>query len=142
VTLRLLEPPASALLRQQFGSPGQRLLGLRTVDRRTGQRMGPLRSLSMFGVGVGGVLATRRFIPLETPEHVRERGRMKAEMKAIAQRHPHDPETRRQELLALFGRTEVPSAGPMLAASVGVGLVNALLRRRIAPTVEISAERA
>jgi hypothetical protein len=63
-------------------------------------------------------------------------------MMAIAQRHPHDPETRQQELIALFGRTEVPSAGPMLAASVGVGLVNALLRRRIAPTVEISAERA
>jgi hypothetical protein len=34
--------------------------------------------------------------------------------------------------------------GPLrsLSMSVAVGLVNALLRRRIAPTVEISAERA
>jgi hypothetical protein len=141
VMLRLLEPPASELLREQFGSPGQRLLGLRTVDRRTGQRVGPLKSLSMFAVAIGGVLATRRFIPVETQEHVRERERMKAEMEAIGRRHPHDSETRQQELIALFGRTDVPSTVPMLAAGVGYGLATRLLRRRIAPTVQISAGR-
>jgi hypothetical protein len=49
--------------------------------------------------------------------------------------------SRQQELVALFGRTEVPSAGPMLAASVGAGLATTLLRRRIAPTVEVLAKR-
>jgi len=137
--LRLLGP-GSELVRQQLGSPGQRLLGVSTIDRRTGQRVAAWRSLVLFALAVGEWLVTTRLLPRETPHHARERARVMAEAEAIARRHPGDVEARHGELMALFRRTEVPSVGPAIAASLAFGAVNALLRRRFAPTVEISAE--
>ena len=49
--------PTSELVREQIGSPGQRLLGLRTVDRRTGRRLELWRTLVLVGVSVGGPAA-------------------------------------------------------------------------------------
>jgi hypothetical protein len=51
------------LIREQLGSPGRRMLGLRTVDRRTGRRVALWRSLALVGARMGGQLLARRIAP-------------------------------------------------------------------------------
>src|SRR4051812_15506854 len=71
-------------IREQLGSPGQRLLGVRTVDRRTGRRVELWRTLVLLGAGGGGQLLVRRLTPpVQTPEQEREHKRYWAELNAI-----------------------------------------------------------
>jgi hypothetical protein len=138
--LQLLDP-AAELASQQLGSPGQLLLGLRTVDRRTGERVLVQRSLLAFWLGAGAQLLFRRVIPLETPEHRRERKRVMAEAKLITERHREDVEARQAELIALFKSSQAPNVLPAMAIVMPAGVVSGWLRHRIAPTVQILSER-
>jgi uncharacterized RDD family membrane protein YckC len=66
--------PVAELVREQLGTPGQRLLGVRTVDRRTGRRVELWRTLVLFGARIGGQLLARRLTPaVQTPEQERQR---------------------------------------------------------------------
>jgi len=133
--------PATELVREQLRSPGQRLLALRTVDRRSGRRVRGRASLALFALASGGVFARRRFTPVDTPAHARERERVRAEADAIYRRHPDDVDARQRELSALFEGSDTPNVMVAVLPSLVAGVAGALLRRRIAPTVEISAER-
>ncbi|HTC73686.1 MAG TPA: hypothetical protein VK655_12425 [Solirubrobacteraceae bacterium] len=139
----LLEPAAESL-RQQLRSPGQLLLGLRTVDRRTGRRLELWRTLVLLGFGVGrGVLVRRLAPPVLTPEQERDRSGFLDELNAIQARHPDDAGARESERQRLFERqhNQLPdiirrTAVPALA----LGLLNSRLRRRLAPTTEVLAD--
>jgi hypothetical protein len=139
----LLEPTVESL-RQQLRSPGQLLLGLRTVDRRTGRRLELWRTLVLLAVGVARMMFVRHLAPPQlTPEQERERSGFLDELNAIQARHPDDEVAREAERQRLFERqhNQVPeilrrTAGPMLALS----LLNSRLRRRLAPTTEVLAE--
>jgi hypothetical protein len=136
-----LSRPVAELVREQLGSPGQRLLGVRTVDRRTGRRVELWRTLVLFGAGVGGQLLARRLTPaLQTPEQKRQRELFMEELKALNERHPVGSRERDSEMSALMerqpgqgGTTPLRTIGPSLA----FGLVNSALRRRLARTTEV-----
>ena len=139
--LRLI--PAEAL-REQLGTPGQRLLGLRTVDRRTGRRVALWRSLALTAVAAGGQQLARRVAP-PTPsaEEERQRESYLYELRAIHQRHPAPSHERSAEIRALQER-HGPAGSHLarsLAPALAAGLLTARLRRRLAPTVEILVRR-
>ncbi len=128
------------LAREQLRSPGQRLLGLRTVDRRTGDRPELRRALGLLGLEVGGQRLARAIAPAPlTLEQERQREGFLEELNAINQRHAHDRDALEAERRQLYERHEGPagklwrSAGPTLA----IGLLGGLLRRRLAPTTEV-----
>ena len=139
--LTLVEP-SSDLVREQLGSPGQRLLGIRSVDRRTGVRLSLWRSLAMAATGFAvAALARRQARAAVSPERVRQREALMREWRAIGERHADDPRARdaAREQLAASQNVAASSCAPVLA----LGLLSALLRRRIAPTTEVSVrERA
>jgi hypothetical protein len=139
---RLVAVPGD-LLREQVRSPGQRLLGLRTVDRRTGRRVALWRTLLIAGQGIAGQELARRLRPeLGSAERERQREAFTTEMQAIMQRHPEASPEREAERRALFERYPPGGFGsPELLRAIGpalaVGLVNRRLRRHLAPTVEV-----
>jgi hypothetical protein len=139
----LLEPAVGSF-RQQLRSPGQLLLGLRTVDRRTGRRLQLWRTLVLIGADVTRVEIVRRLAPPRlTPEQERDRRGFLDELNAIQARHPDDEAARESERQRLFERqhNQLPdilrrTAVPALA----LGLLNKRLRRHLAPTTEVLAE--
>jgi hypothetical protein len=138
--------PASELVHQQIGSPGQRLLGLRTVDRRTGRRLELWRTLALLGADVGGWLLMRRVAPAPlTASQERDRLTFLDELNAIQQRHSDDPGAREAARQRLFER-QPPSGPAILARTAGpilvVGLLKNRLRRRLAPTTDTLISRA
>jgi hypothetical protein len=137
---------SAELIREQLPTPGQRLLGLRTVDRRTGRRPELWRTLALLGVSLGGRLLTRRLVPAPlTPERQRERDGFLEELNAINQRHAEDPAAREAERRALFERSH-SRVGPTFARVAGptlaIGLLNGRLRRRLSPTIQVLARRS
>jgi hypothetical protein len=129
------------VLREQLRSPGQRLLGTHTVDRRTGRRVALWRTLALIGARAAGAELTRRLEPVRTPELEREREAANAEVTDIMRRHPQASPEREAELQAAYARHShtTPSLPRAVAPSLVVGLVTTRLRRRLAPTVEVLA---
>ena len=135
-----LRVPLNAIvevLREQVGSPGQRLLGVRTVDRRTGQRVALPRSLALAAVAAAGALLTHR----RSPRALHPRPQRAVEdywraLREIDARHADDPEAAAAERLQL----QPPPLGfeirIALVPMLGTVLVTAILRRRLAPTVQ------
>jgi hypothetical protein len=134
---------AGNLLREQVRSPGQRLFGTLTVDRRTGRRLALWRTIAVFGSRVAGAQITRRLEPARTPERERAREAAGAEIAEIMRRHPQATPEREAELAAAHDRhsSSMPSLARAVGPSVVVGLLTTRLSRRLAPTVEILARR-
>ncbi len=136
--------PADAL-REQLRTPGQRLLGIRTVDRRTGQRVALWRTLALVGVAGGSQLIVNRLKPPDTPAQEREREAFVEEMQAIMRRHPQRSPERDAERQALLARHQSTLPGRDLQRALALtflaGLVTRRLRRRLAPTREILVRR-
>lgn len=138
-------PLAIELVREQLRSPGQMLLGLQTVDRRTGERVSPWRSLTIAAAGAAAELLVRRLrAPSPTPEQKLAHERYLAELSAIYERHPLDPDARAAERAQLVRSApqRTVAVGPAFAASIAIGLVRGRLRRRLAPTVEVAVRRS
>jgi hypothetical protein len=134
--------PALQSLREQLRSPGQLLLGLRTVDRRTGRRLELWRTLVLLGLGVARPILVRRVSsPKLTPEQERDRSGFLDELNAIQARHPDDAVAREAERRQLFERqhNQVPDILRRTAPMLALGLFNNRLRRRLAPTTEVLA---
>ncbi len=138
--IRLLGP-SSELVRQQLGSPGQRLLGVRTVDRRTGARIAPWRSLAALGIGLGAQLITARMRPpAPTPEQQRERERHLQAMSETYRRHSADPAAGEEERARLMEHAPAGASADLwrnLGPTVAVTLLAGRLRRRLIATEEI-----
>jgi len=152
------EPPAQAVtglrwlrfvpadaVREQLATPGQRLLGIRTVDRRTGERVALWRTAALVGTALAAQrLAQQLAPPRPTAEQAREREAFGAEVREVMRRHPQDSPAREAELRELAARH--PGArGPGVLRAVGpalaAGVLSNRLRRRLAPTVEVLARR-
>ena len=133
--------PAEAL-REQLGTPGQRLFGVRTVDRRTGERVELWRTLLLTAVAAGGQQLARRLTPAQTPAQDPAREDYLSELRAIHQRHPADSPDRQSELRALGARHPGPvnlQLGSLLGPALAAGLLTSRLRRRLAPTTDVLA---
>jgi hypothetical protein len=126
--------PLAGLVREQLGSPGQRVLGLRTVDRRTGRRHELWRTLVLLGADLGGQLLVRRVTP---PVITRQREGFMEELRAVQERHPDDASAREAERRRLFERHPGPVKVNLWRTAVPpvvIALLKNRLRRRLAPT--------
>jgi hypothetical protein len=131
--------PGSTLVQEQLGAPGQRMLGIRTVDRRTGARVPAWKSLVLAASSFGaGVFVKRGARAAMSPERVLERQRFMREWKAIAERHANDPDAREAARDELAKQYRGDGCAWRFAA---LALVGNLLRRRLAPTTEVSVRR-
>ncbi len=137
---RLMSVPVE-VLREQLRSPGQRLLGTITVDRRTGRRLALWRTALLIATRAGATELTRRLEPVRTPDLDREREAAGAEISDIMRRHPQATPEREAELQAAYARHRLtaPSLPRTIAPSLVAGVLNSRLRRRLAPTVEVLA---
>jgi hypothetical protein len=135
---------AGGLLRDQLGTPGQHLLGLRMVDRRTGRRVQLWRSVVLLAVGAGGQAGLARLRPPpDTPEQERERERFVEEMRGLAERHPRGSPEFTDARNELFERdsSHLPNHLSAMPVAVALGIVVRRLRRHLEPTIEILARR-
>jgi hypothetical protein len=133
--------PLNALaevVREQVGSPGQRLLGVRTVDRRTGERVPLARSLALAATSSAGSLLTRRLAPSRAnADRQRALEDYWRSLREIDARHPDDPEAAAAERLALVPPPLAVDIRIALAPTVAVALLTSVLRRRLAPTAQV-----
>ncbi len=134
--------PSGVLVRQQLGSPGQRLVGIRTVDERTGARVAAWRSLACMAVTAGAELLAARVRRSETDQQRHARESHHQEIADTYRRHPGDPAAGEAERARL--REQAPPemalrvidfVGPPLAVSLLAGR----LRRRLVRPVEVRA---
>jgi hypothetical protein len=140
IWMRLLGP-LSELVREQIGSPGERLVSLRRVDERTGRRVQLWRTLLVVATQAAGAELGRR-LRRPDPERERERAAFNLELRAIDDRHGNDPGTHQAEIARLFERAPEPATADLMrsvGSVVAVGLLVRLVRRRLAPTVVIDA---
>lgn len=140
--LRWVRLLPAEFVREQLRSPGQRMLGVRTVDRRTGRPLALWRSLVLLAVHAAGQALIARLVPARTRAQERELERFNAELHAIYARHPDDHAAAEAERRALFERHPGPVTVNLwrsLAPALVVGLVERRLRRRLAPTIEVLA---
>jgi hypothetical protein len=129
------------LLRQHVGSPGQRALGLRTVDERTGRGVPLWRTLAVFGLQSSTRVLSRLFAPGGAVEEERRREQFMAELKEIARRHPEDGPARERERRALFDRYPQPNMVRKFAPALAATVLSGRLQRRLPPTTEILVRR-
>jgi hypothetical protein len=137
---RLLAP-ASELVRTQIASPGERLTGVRTVDRRTGRRVQLWRTLLLVTVRAGGAELIRRSRRRD-PELECERADFNRELRAVHERHRDDPAGAQAEVARVFESAPAPASAELkrsVGSIVAVSLLVSLLRRRLTPTVVIDA---
>ena len=135
---------AREVVTEQLRTPGQLLLGTRTVDRRTGARVAVWRTVVLTGVRVAGGELTRLLVVRGGPGKDHDREAFLTEMNEVMRTHPQDSPEREAAREELFARhPPVVSSGTSLlrvvAPSLVFGLVNKRLRRRLAPTVEVLA---
>jgi len=149
-TLARVAGPVATVLAQQYGSPGQRLFGLRTVDRRTGERMELWRALLAAALRAAPGLLSKPL--LRRPE--RQLGgptdsEMRAEIAAIRAEHAGDEPGLQKAIGDYYQRHHIevsfdPLAdiGRPLLLFVGVGRLARVLTKRIAPSLVISIRDA
>jgi hypothetical protein len=140
--------PTSEFVREQLGSPGEWIVGVRTVDRRTGRRVALWRTVTLVlaRVVVDEIQRNTSGVPSPIPEA--QHAELARELQAIKDAHPDDPDARNQATMRLYKERQVDFAGGqpagwrMLAGIVGGVAVNRWARRQLAPTVDVvSRER-
>jgi hypothetical protein len=134
---------AAELLGERFGSPGQRIVGLRTVDSRTGEPVAlPLSvALALLKLATGPL--SGRLAPVASASPQQAHSDLAREIKDLRERHPDDPQARIAALHELYEARAVEPAAPLAsfarrqAVSVALGQLNKRLRRRLAPTTVV-----
>jgi hypothetical protein len=133
--------PQSAIVRQQLGSPGQRIAGIRIVDRRTGRRLPLWRTVTLLGLESGSAALRRELKAGPPPMLDSERKRIEREVKEIHERHADDPGALMAALREHHEHN--PPTGidlnRLLWLPLALGLLTSRLRRRLAPTVVVRA---
>jgi hypothetical protein len=137
--------PAVAVLGEQVGTPGGWIMGVRTVDRRTGRRLALWRTLTVAFAQVATRVLIRRLTPRPVVPSDDERGQRLREVQAIKDRYADDEGALSAELMRHYAEHQsnvTVKVWPPLLAGVGSTLVIRSLRRRLAPTLVVSRGRA
>jgi hypothetical protein len=137
--------PVAAVLGEQVGTPGAWILGVRTVDRRTGRRLALWRTLTVALVQVATRLLSQRLTPRPVVPSEDEHRRRLREVETIKERYAEDEDARNAELMRHYAEHRVNvtvSFWPPLIAGLGSTLVNRTVRRRLAPTLVVSRDPA
>jgi hypothetical protein len=137
---RRLLAPAVGVLRQQLGSPGAWIVGLRTVDRRTGRRLALWRTLAASLVEVATEAGRRRLTPAPRLITQSENEDLIRDVEAIRERYADDDQLREEATMRLYEERRIGmNLWRVLPAIVGPALINNRLHRRLAPTVVVLA---
>jgi hypothetical protein len=134
--------PAFAVMGEQLGTPGDWIMGVRTVDKRTGARIALWRTLTVALVRIAGRRLAGQLSPPPVILTDMEQRQQRSEIEAIKERHRDDEDALNAELMRHYSEHRVnPRAGlwRVFAAGLGSVLVNRVVRRRLAPTVVIDA---
>ncbi|MGA2452529.1 MAG: hypothetical protein ABSG93_03330 [Solirubrobacteraceae bacterium] len=137
--------PAVTVLGEQVGTPGAWIMGVRTVDRRTGRRIALWRTLAVALARVATQVLSRRLTPRPAVPSDAEHQQRRRQVEAIEARHPDDEDARNAELMRHYAEHRMNvtiGIWPPLAAALGSTLVNRSLRRRLAPTLVVSRRPA
>jgi hypothetical protein len=140
--------PTSEFVHEQLGSPGEWIMGVRTVDSRTGRRVALGRTLVLVLARVVVDEIQRNVSGVPSPIPMARHAELARERQAIMDAHPDDPDARNHAMRRLYKERQADFAGGqsvgwrMLAGIVGGVAVNRWARRRLAPTVDVvSRER-
>jgi hypothetical protein len=136
--LRIVGPQSPAV-HEQIGSPGEWITGLRTVDRRTGERVALWRTVALAGAQAAAVTLRGRLSAAPAPA---ERRAAIRELSELHERHADDPAALREAIQhhRRDHRADIQTMRPMLVG-LALVLVNQFLRRRLAPTMIVRADR-
>jgi hypothetical protein len=132
---------AMPLLDEQIGSPGAWIVGVRTVDSRTGRRVALWRTLVVVLARTAVGALQRRALGVRPPISEVEHAELARERRAIQDTYRDDPDARNDAMMRLYERRKVnfkPTGWRILAGVVGLVFVNQGLRRCLAPTVVVS----
>ncbi len=139
---------AAKLLGERFGSPGQRIVGLRTVDSRSGEPVALPLSIALALLTLGGGLLRGRLAPTTVAGPTSEaRADFERELREMRERHADDPQARDAAVLELYRERKLePTAVTLpfaraLVIGLAIGQANRRLRRRLAPTTVVLARR-
>ncbi len=136
---------ARPALDEQVGSPGAWIVGLRTVDSRTGRRVALWRTLALTLARAAIGELQRRAVGVRSPAVEAEHATLARELQAIKDAHPDDPGARADAIKRLYserGGIDV-RFNPLrvLGGVTAATFANRWLRRRLAPTVVIVTAR-
>jgi hypothetical protein len=133
--------PVAAVLGEQVGTPGGWIVGVRTVDRRTGRRLALWRTLTVALVQLATRLLAQRLTPRPSFPSEEERQKERREVDAIKERYADDEDALHAELMrhhAEHGVNVTANIWLPVAAGLASALVNRTVRRRLAPTLVVS----
>lgn len=137
---------AALLLGERYGSPGERIAGVRTVDPRSGEPVPLSHTAALSALSAAGdVLTSRLGRAGQVTREQRNAAwtKMHAQLTALEAEHRDDPERLNAERARLYAqhRAAVPSpaanlARPLLAGLL-LGVLQKRLRRRYAPSTVV-----
>jgi hypothetical protein len=137
--LRLLSP-APGILREQLGSPGAWIVGLRTVDRRTGHRVALWRTLAVALLAAVTEAGRRHLMPAPRLITQSENEDLIRDVEVIRERYADDDPLCEEATMRLYEQRRIGvNLWRVLPAIVVPALINNRLRRRLAPTVVVLA---
>ncbi len=130
--------PGWTVLEQQLGTPGQWIAGVRTVDRRTGRRVAPWRSLVLAAFSLARGELTRRLWSAARPSPVDAQERAR-EVRVIVDAHRDDEEATHAALFDYHrdDRIPDPNGAHLFLVPLALGVLESQLGKRLAPTVVV-----
>jgi hypothetical protein len=129
---------------EQYGSPGQRIVGLRTVDARTGGPVALRRRLALIAFARASEALRNRAMRANNATAEARRSELAGRVKALRAEHGEGTPELQEAMGRLFerhraegGAEPVVSNLLLLAVGVAIGLANRRLERALAPTVVV-----
>jgi len=121
----------STALLERFGTPGERMLGVRTVDRRTGDPVALSRTLMLTALAVAARGLRAALAPSSGTDAQRvAHERFAEEAEAVRLRHS-DPDARSAAMLELWRERQPSPIQVDLLRPMLLGVVVSLLTRRV-----------
>jgi hypothetical protein len=129
-------------LRERVGSPGERLLGVRTVDRRSGEPLALWRVAVLTAAAVAVRLLRMCLMPDPVSDEQRlGNERFAREVADLRARHADDSDALNAAMIELWRERPIPPVSVDVRRSLGVALALALVSRRLqrslAPTAVV-----
>lgn len=130
-----------SVIGEQLGTPGGWIVGLRTVDRRTGRRLALWRTLAVALLGLLAQVARRRLLPTPPTMSESEHEEFGRELRAIEEAYPGDGRRLAEASSRFYEERRVEVNRRRSLAAIAPALINIGLRRRLAPTVVVVSPR-
>jgi hypothetical protein len=126
--------PLTSMVTEHLGSPGGWLMGLRTVDERTGRRLAWWRLVVVVSAQAGASALGQHLMRTGRAALASERRELDRDLQAIRDAHPDDPEAMQAQMRTYYAEHRVQVDAWRWLPPLLVGPVVNRLLRRLAPT--------